>query len=107
MERRTFAATGSMRNFFLRADAAADQDELRIEDVHHARQPLCDLVRPVVDEIEHQRVSCLGRRKDGPAIFQVGVNGGAPRTRAVVEAYCSQQPTAPQVQSRPCWAWVR
>ena len=79
MERRTFAATGSMRNFFLRADAAADQDELRIEDVHHARQPLRDLVRPAVDEIEHQRISCLGRRKDGPAIFQVGVNGvGSP-----------------------------
>ena len=39
--------------------------------------------------------------------FHFGFRGCAPRTRAVVAAYRSQQPDAPQVQSTPSSAWVR
>ena len=39
---------GVDEQLLLGAHAAADQDQLRVEDVHHACKALCDLVDPVV-----------------------------------------------------------
>ena len=69
----TFAAMGSNQQFLLRAHAAADQNELRVEDVHHAGKALCDLVRPVVQQGKNCLVACFGCGKDGAAILPIGV----------------------------------
>ena len=59
---------GFDEQLLLSADAAADEDELRVEDVHQPRKALHDLVRPVLEKGEDDGVARMGRFEDGTAI---------------------------------------
>ena len=70
-----FLGDGVYQQLLLCADAAADEDELRVEDMHHARKALGDLIRPVVQKRQDGGVACMGRFKDSAAILPLRVPG--------------------------------
>ena len=70
-----FPGDGVYQQLLLCADAAADEDELRVEDMHHARKALGDLIRPVVQKRQDGGVACMGRLKDSAAILPLRVPG--------------------------------
>ena len=57
------------RQLLLGGHAAADQDQLRVEDRHHACKPLRDLVRPCVQQRQHGLVARFCGGKDGAAVL--------------------------------------
>ena len=67
----------------LRADAAADQDQLRVEDVYKARKPLGDLVDPVVEHSQRAGVARGGSLKNRTPVGRVqpGLLGAADQRR--------------------------
>ena len=64
---------GVDEQLLLGAHAAADQDQLGVEDVHHAGKALRDLVRPVVQQGKDGLVACLRSGEDRAAIRPGGV----------------------------------
>lgn len=70
----------------LRADAAADQDQLRVEDVYKARKALGDLVDPAVEHSQRAGVACGGSLKDRTPVGASSPAFWALRTSAVVAA---------------------
>ena len=70
----------------LRADAAADQDQLRVEDVYKARKALGDLVDPAVEHSQRAGVACGGSLKDRTPVGRVqpGRLGAADQRRCGV-----------------------
>ena len=68
-----FGGNGGDEQLLLGAHAAADQNELRVEDVHHACKALCNLVRPVVQQGKNCLAACFGCGKDGAAVLPIGV----------------------------------
>ncbi len=69
----TLSRNGVDEQLLLGAHAAADQDQLGVEDVHHAGKPLGDLIRPVIQQGKDGFIACLRGGEDRAAIRPGGV----------------------------------
>ena len=82
----TRAAQRIDQKLLLGADAASNQDQLRIEDMHQPGQTLCDLIDPILQQSQYPHIPCFGRSKIARPSQSDGSRGDALRTSAVVAA---------------------